>query len=51
MYYVKGENCSLSYMFGLPNYQSCENKYYDLEEIFQIAWDNFSTYEEIRENE
>ena len=51
VYFVKGENCSLSYMFGLPNFQPCEDKHYNLDEIFQIAWNNFSIYEEMFDDE
>lgn len=46
VYYVKGDSC-LSYMFGLPVYQPHENKYYDIDDAFQIAWNNFSIYEEM----
>lgn len=51
VYFVKGENCSLTYMFGLPKYQPCENKHYDLEDAFRIAWSNFTIYEEMYDNE
>ena len=47
VYYVKGDHCAMSYMFGLPNYQPAENKYYDLDDVFRIAWDNFKVYEEM----
>lgn len=49
VYYTKGRNCALSYMFGLPHYQPSENRWYDLDDIFKIAWDNFSIYEEMED--
>ena len=51
VYFVKGKNCSLSYMFGLPNYQPREDKYYDIDDVFQIAWGNFNLYEEMDNDE
>ena len=48
VYYVKDGSC-LSYVFGLPRYQPCENKYYDIDDVFKIAWKNFSIYEEMFE--
>ena len=46
VYFVKGRDYPLSYRFGLPNYQPSENKYYDIDDAFRIAWDNFLIYEE-----
>lgn len=46
VYYVKEDSC-LMYAFGLPNYQPCEDKYYTLEDAFEIAWTNFPEYEEM----
>lgn len=51
VYFVKGKNCCLSYMFGLPKHQPCENTDYDLEDAFRIAWANFSRYEEMIDDE
>lgn len=51
VYFVKGENYSLLYMFGLPMYQPSEDKYYEIDEVFHIAWNNFSMYEEMLDNE
>lgn len=51
VYYVKGKDCSLSYMFGLPNYQPCEDKHYGIDDIFQIAWNYFTVYEEMSDDE
>lgn len=51
VYFVKGEDCSLSYMFGLPTYQPSEGKYYDIDDVFRFAWKNFSVYEEMLDDE
>lgn len=50
VYYVKGYSC-LTYMFGIPVYQANEDKYYDIGDAFRIAWNNFSIYEEMIEEE
>ena len=50
VYFVKGDS-SMSYMYGFPIYQSKEDKYYDLDDAFRIAWDNFSIYEEMNHDD
>ena len=43
--YYQIDDSEMLWALGLPVYQEYEDKYYSLEEIFEIAWNNFPNHE------